>query len=113
LMLRVMGYFERRFTTPNILTEVDNLTRQLPEEEHQLAAAALSHIISTLFEVYVPSGNTAQHAIYADLGLTDCVTLVAADDVLVVTDDFHLSNMLTSLGRDAVNINHIRNLNWS
>lgn len=112
LMFRILAYFERRFTTPNILTEVDNLSRQLPEYEHEAIALTLSQLTFRLFEVFVPSADVVLHANYPDIGLTDCVTVASSDEVLVVTDDFRLSNILSSLGRDAININHIRNLDW-
>jgi hypothetical protein len=108
LMFRMLEYFDRRVTTPNILTEVDNLTRQLPQLEHDAIATVLSQVTSTHLEVYVPSADIVQQSMYADLGLTDCVTIAAANEVLVLTDDFHLSNVLTNLGHDAININHIR-----
>jgi rRNA maturation endonuclease Nob1 len=37
---------------------------------------------------------------------------MAATGVLVVTDDFRLSNVLSGLGYDAININHIRSQAW-
>jgi hypothetical protein len=43
------------------------------------------------------------------MGLTDAVTiLLASEDRLVITDDFRLSNRLSSIGCDVININHIR-----
>jgi len=114
LMLRILAYFERRLTTPNILTEVDNLTRQLPESEHKALAASFAQLVSGKFEVYVRSSQAAQHAAYLKLGLTDCATAVTAaeEEVMIITDDLRLSNILSHLGMDAININHIRTLNW-
>ena len=40
LVLRLIALFERRVTTPNILTEVDNLSRQIPEREHEGVSAS-------------------------------------------------------------------------
>lgn len=114
MMLRIAAYFDRRLTTPNILTEVDNLTRQLPEGEHKLLAAAFAQLVSRQFEIYVQSHQTVQHMAYSRLGLTDCVTAMAAAEwnALIITDDLRLSNILSGLGMDAININHIRMLNW-
>jgi len=114
MMLRILAYFDRCLTTPNILTEVDNLTRQLPEAEHKPLAVAFSQLISRQFEIYLGSHHVAQHAAYSKLGLTDCATALAAaeQNVLVITDDLRLSNILSDLDLDAININHIRTLNW-
>jgi hypothetical protein len=110
LMLRILAHFDRRVTTPNILTEMDNLARQLPEEDHAGISNVIFQMIAKLFEVHVPSARATQTELYYRIGLADCVTMSAADDVLVVTDDFELSNRLANIGRDALNINHIRNL---
>lgn len=111
LVVDLMATFERRITTPHILAETDNLTRQLPSREHSAVSAVLAPLIESHFEIYSPSAAAARHEKYSNFGLTDCVTIAAADGVLVITDDFRLCNVLSHLGRDAININHIRVLN--
>jgi rRNA-processing protein FCF1 len=111
MILRILERIDRRVTTANILTEVDNLARQLPEVEHFAISEAIFKIVSSSFEVYKPSIEVTQTDVYPRMGLADCVTMAAAvDDVLVLTDDFVLSNRLASIGCDVLNINHIRNL---
>lgn len=133
LIARLLGCFSRGVTTPNILTEVHNLTRQLPDREHNAVARILARIVGSMFEVYVPSRTASTHARYADLGLTNTITLIASgnprefsvvtppdpseaaplaesDEILVVTDDFSLWARLSQMGKDALNINHIRTL---
>ncbi len=112
LMMRIMIHFERRITTPHILTEVDNLTRQLPEAEHQALAQTMARLIANLFEIHIPATDAIQTRNYPRVGLTDCVTISASNEVLTITDDFQLSGLLSQLGRDVVNINHIRPLGW-
>lgn len=110
LVANIMDKFERRITTPHILAETDNLTRQLPAREHRAVAAIMAPLVEKLFEIYSPSAAAMRHQKYSTLGLTDCVTIACAADVLVLTDDLALSNILSHLGRDAININHIRTL---
>jgi hypothetical protein len=110
LLVCVLGKFERRIVTPNILTEADNLARQLPEAEHEAVAVAMADLVAQFFEQYRPSIDVVHADRFARLGLTDCVTVSFSNDVLVMTDDFRLSNTLLKLGRDAININHIRTL---
>lgn len=110
LVARIVANFERRITTPHILAETDNLTRQLPAREHRAVAAIMAPLVEKLFEIYSPSAAAMRHQRYSTLGLTDCVTIACAADVLVITDDLTLSNILSHLGRDAININHIRTL---
>ena len=112
LVARIVGSFARRITTPHILAEADNLTRQLPGREHGAVAAIMAPLIEDQFEIYSPSAAAVRHERYSNLGLTDCVTIAAANEILVITDDFRLSNVLSHLGHDAININHIRTLTW-
>jgi hypothetical protein len=112
LMLQIIAGYDRRITTPHILTEVDNLTRQLPQAEHAEVARSMAQVLSALFEVHVPSEAATRSSAFAALGLTDCVTMLSSLDTLVITDDFRLSNTLASMGREVVNINHIRTLGW-
>jgi hypothetical protein len=106
----IIAKFERRITTPHILAETDNLTRQLSNREHSAVAAVMTRLIVDFFEIYSLSVNAAQNERYPILGLTDCVTVAAASEVLIITDDFPLYSILCHLGRDVININHIRSL---
>lgn len=110
LILRIAKFFDRRVTTPNILTEVDNLARQLDTREYHAIHRVLFDLITTSFEVYLKSSEATQMAVYPAVGLTDCVTMGVSGDVLVITDDFELFGRLSGLGRDCININHIRGL---
>jgi hypothetical protein len=110
LVVGLLSSVRRRVTTPNILTEVDNMVRQLPKHEHVHVAAAILAIVQSSFEVYVPSIELMATEEYAKLGLTDSVLLQGAKECLVITDDFPLAQRLQSIGRDVININHLRQL---
>jgi hypothetical protein len=111
LLVDLIRRFRRRIVTPHILAEADNLTRQMPRSEHRGIATAMRDLLSELLEIYIRSTNAAQHERFADLGLADCTIIEASNDMLVLTDDFRLSNILPYIGRDA--LNHIRTLDWS
>lgn len=111
LLCKVLEQLDRRVITPNIMTEVDNLGRQLPAGEHDAFADAFARLCSELIEVYVPSRSVMYSELYATLGLTDAMTHeLASEELLIITDDFELSNRLASIGKDVININHIRTL---
>lgn len=110
ILVRLISLFQKRIVTPHIVAEADNLARQLPSTEHRGIAAAITALVSDSFEIYCPSVDATRHERYVALGVTDCTIVVASRDALVVTDDLRLSNILTHLGRDAININHIRAL---
>jgi hypothetical protein len=109
LLRSIVSYFRSRITTPSILTEVDNLVRQaFPRIEHPAVSNTMQAIIDAQFEIYIPSTKIANNPLYGTLGLADCATLMCPSDRLVLTDDFPLSNRLSHIGRDVLNINHIR-----
>jgi hypothetical protein len=107
-LVQLIDTFTRRIVTPHIVAEADNLTRQLPQREHQAVADVMARIITHCFEFYFPSVDAANSERYALLGITDCTIAAASEDALVITDDAKLVSVLSHLGRDAININHIR-----
>ncbi len=108
LVLDLISRFARRVTTPNILTEVDNLSRQTTEDEHASISVSMSRILDSLVEIYMPSETVVGTPIHARVGLSDAHIITLADQHLVLTDDFPLSNRLESAGRDVINLNHLR-----
>jgi hypothetical protein len=72
----------------------------------------MGRLISNLSEIYVSSDNAAKALTFANVGLTDSATAQIEPHPLIITDDFELSNRLASMGRDVLNINHIRPMAW-
>ncbi len=108
LIVEILEFFKTKVTTPNILTEVDNLARQLPRNDYSAISNVLRDLITNTFERYMPSIDASQLGNYPALGLTDAITFNFPDEVLIITDDFRLYQRLESSNRDAININHIR-----
>lgn len=108
LLLGILGLFDRKVTTPNVITEVDNLSRQMPSNEHKIVAAKMLELCGGLFEVYWPSRDAMTHFQYANVGLTDVGMILGAGDCLVLTDDFALAGRLQYLKYDVLNLNHLR-----
>jgi hypothetical protein len=107
LITQILKFFKTKVSTPNILTEVDNLARQLPSNEYRAISAALRELIANTFERYVPAIEASQSNLYPQLGLTDSIIVEYPTDILIVTDDFSLYQRLER-NRDVININHIR-----
>ncbi len=97
-----------RFTSPNILTELDNLSRQLPERSHAEIGMVVHAVAEDMVEVYDPSLPHLGGKDHARVGLTDALLLNAAKRSMVVTDDYRLALLIESRGGDAVNFNHLR-----
>jgi hypothetical protein len=109
LLSNLLNRLAHRITTPNIITETDNLSRQLPENEHEAVSQTLLELCTNFLEIYVPTDRAVADPLYSRLGITDCITLsLARQRRLVITDDFELANRISSLNGDVININHIR-----
>lgn len=100
--------FDRLWTTPNILTEVDNLGRQLPRNETQNFSIALARLINEHTEKSESSSKIAGMQDFKRFGLTDAVTLAGGNSYLLLSDDLPLYSRALSAGMDAINFNHIR-----
>jgi hypothetical protein len=92
LVLELASRFDKRITSPNILTEMDNLSRQMPEKDHAKLAVSTRSILDTLIEIYTKSSDATQETYYSKYGLTDSITIGLSQDCLVLTDDFRLYN---------------------
>jgi len=108
-----LAAFTRQFkevvTTPSILTEVGNLLGQLPENLKYYSWQHFAHSLKNLHEHYTPSQELASEEAFPRFGLTDMATLKAASGKYrVLTDDFRLSQYLSSQNVDVINFNHLR-----
>jgi hypothetical protein len=112
-LLRMLGWFKNLLTTPNILTEVSNLSNSLPSNLKASYFAEFARNLELLKEEYVPSPQAVARNEFVPFGLTDAaIARLAETRCLIVTVDFPLSQYLTSLGLDAFNFNQIRRPNW-
>jgi hypothetical protein len=100
--------FKQLWTTPNILTEVNNLGRQLPSNEWKGFASAFSSLSLVMKEKFVPASVAVKSQRFAELGLADTVTLEIETNCLLLSDDFKLCLYAQKNGVDAVNFNHLR-----
>jgi len=98
----------RRLTTPNIMTEVDNLSRQLSEKEHGTVSEQLKALLANMFEIYHESSLFIGGDAHKKFGLTDALLLKLSERHLIITADFPLARRLETLGRDVINFNHLR-----
>lgn len=114
MLLRLIGQFRKRMTTPNILTEVSNLSGQLDESIHPAYFQKFAEHLTLLEEHYIESHKVTTHPHFTKLGLTDAgIFTVVRGKYLVLTDDFRLSQSLQKEGIACINFNHIRILGWS
>ena len=114
LLAKLISRFSSVFTTPNILTEVSNLSGKLSEPHLQRFREAFSSTINVLEEEYCASKSATGSPAFQKFGLTDAgiASLVNENNFLVLTDDLPLAHWLQSKDFDVLNFNHIRALSW-
>lgn len=114
LLARFFDVFKKVVTTPNILTEVSNLSGQLPENLCVAFRGGLGDRIPNLEEHYTSSASLATSAHFNKFGLTDSgIVELVKGNYLVLTDDLSLYGLLLNRGVDAINFNHIRSQAWT
>jgi hypothetical protein len=94
LLENLMRRFHLLITTPNILTEVSNLSGRLDSKEQSLFRDSFRIEIEKLEERHLASREAAKTPAFWKLGLTDSVVAATPGDFLVMTDDLALSGVL-------------------
>ena len=100
-------------TTPNILTEVNSLSNQLPEKIKPDYYAKMAGHVAMLEEHFQASAKICALDHFSRFGLTDSgIISLVKDKYLVLTDDLKLASYLEKVGIDVLNFNHIRTVSW-
>jgi rRNA-processing protein FCF1 len=111
ILRRFLQYFRSIVTTPNILTEVSNLAGQIAEPRRTRVFQTFAQAVKIIPEQYVHSSTATENAAFVRFGLTDAVVArMAEGEVLVLTDDFRLSQFLERSRLPVINFNHLRML---
>jgi hypothetical protein len=114
LLVGLFKFFDKVVTTPNILTEVSNLSGELSEQEKPIYHDEFANRVAFLTEEYIESRAAVTQDHFKKFGLTDSVILEEAKgEYLVLSDDAQLIAYAQNVGIDALNFNHIRVLNWN
>lgn len=113
ILERAFQFFSKVVTTPNILTEVNSFSNQLPEVIKLAYYTKMAEQVSVLEEHYLISRKICALEHFKKFGLTDSGLIeLVKGNYLVLTDDFRLANYMQNVGIDVINFNHIRTLNW-
>jgi len=108
LLLTLMKLFKRAVTTPHVLTEVSNLTNDLPEQTKAECFKRFYETFVEIDELSIPSMEAAQRPEFHFLGLTDSALALVSGRFLIVTDDARLVKKMNESGLEALNFNHLR-----
>lgn len=113
ILVKILSYFNKIVTTPNILTEVNSLANKLGEPERSQFLSVFAKGVARLNESYLESTEVVRTDSFTKFGLTDCgIATLAKNKYLVLTDDFKLTNYLQKIEIDTINFNNIRVYGW-
>jgi len=92
-------------TTPNVLTEVNNLANKLNRDKKYQFIQLFSHMIGEMKEIYQASNDFTNTYELEEFGLIDAIIIQMTKkyNLLLLTDDFKLS---AYIGEYALNIYH-------
>lgn len=110
IVSNIMRASKKLITTPNILTEISNLSFQFKYKIKEKYNSFLLKTIENFNEIYINS-NSIKEKDFSSLGLTDSIILKLSDDCLIVTDDAKLCSFIEHKKKDFINLNHLRMLN--
>lgn len=108
LLVRLKKLFKKAVSTPHVLTEVSNLTSDLPEQTKAECLKMFYQTFCEIDELTVSSMEAAQRPEFHFLGLTDSALALVSDQYLIVTDDARLVKKLNESRLEALNFNHLR-----
>ena len=109
-LVGVVDQFERRYITPGIWAEVNNLT-DLKGDELQLVRAHFKQQAELVIEHHSPARDLVAHAAFSRLGFTDAsICELAKQPILVLTDDLDLHMWLQEHDVDSVKFTWLRRL---
>jgi hypothetical protein len=109
LIAKIIDAYERKLTTPNILTEVGNLCEALDGKDRASIFASIHQFSLTAKECMYRTSQVGRVDVFSKLGVSDSATvLVSRSKPLVFTVDFDLAHHLGRLRRPCLNFNHIR-----
>jgi len=112
LLLEFIESFENKvFTTPNIMTEVNNLGGHLKGKHKDEFQKEFGNLAAKFLEEYTKSSDAVKISIFHDCGLADSIAFSMAqkkDGYLLLTGDFKLAGKVEGSGGAVLNFNHIR-----
>lgn len=109
----IIEHFSFIATTPNILTEVNNLSNDLNQKNKPELLELLKSRIQLFKEDYFKSSFLINNNFYTKIGLTDIsIVSLAKKGFIVLTTDFTLKNILEYLKLDVINWNNLKPYIW-
>lgn len=102
------GRFRNVVTLPHVLTEVSNLSNQMPSHIKRVWFPWFGRRLQEMREESLASGIVGNSESFLNFGLTDACLSHLANTYVIVTSDFPLSGFLQAKNLPVINFNHLR-----
>lgn len=97
-LLNILSRYDRIITSPNILTEVDNILNRLTGEDKYKYLLLVKRIYIQTIEKYIKTETVSKNWYFDTLGITDSVILMMAkESELLISGDSSLCDYAKSL----------------
>jgi len=97
-LLSILSGYDRIITSPNILTEVDNILNRITGEDKYKYLVLVKTIYKQTIEKYIETETVAQNWFFDTLGITDSSILMMAKNCeLLISGDSSLCDYAKSL----------------
>jgi rRNA-processing protein FCF1 len=98
LLLNILSNYDRIITSPNILTEVDNILNRLTGEDKYRYLILIKAIYKQTIEKYIRTETVSQNWYFDTLGITDsAILMMAKESELLISGDSSLCDYAKSL----------------
>jgi len=110
LLTLLLGHADHIILTPNIVTETSNLLRLgISDPDKSMLCRHFADLLGRSREEYTPSQAATVWPDFIRLGITDsAISVLANDDISILTADFDLYESALRSGKRVVNFNHVR-----
>ena len=97
-LLNILSNYDRIITSPNILTEVDNILNRITGEDKYKYLVLVKTIYKQTLEKYIKTHIESQNWFFDSLGITDsAILMMAKESELLISGDSSLCDYAKSL----------------
>jgi predicted nucleic acid-binding protein len=97
-LLNILSNYDRIITSPNILTEVDNILNRITGEDKYKYLVLVKTIYKQTVEKYIKTDIISQNWFFDSLGITDsAILMMAKESELLISGDSSLCDYAKSL----------------
>jgi|SRR5579883_1996484 hypothetical protein len=112
LLERLLDWFGGLVSTPHVFSQATDLAKPYGHEL-RLVRSELKALTGSTRELYQNSQVLAHHPVFEQLGLADSALAAEADrGALILTADINLQVAIERRGKDALNFNHLRDIEF-